>query len=203
MQDQEAHAKPIDEVVAALRTHLERGPEPTRTRANACTNSAPNELTEKPRPGFLALLWDQFNNYLVIILIIAALISLVLGEWVDSIAIMCIVVLNAIVGVIQESKAEQALAALKKMAAPNAQVFRDGHQITMPGRELVPGDIVAARGRQLCAGRPAPRLERQPEGRGGLADRASRCRWRRTRRRCSTRRSRSATARIRRSWARW
>ena len=55
---------------------------------------------------------------------------------------MCIVVLNAVVGVIQESKAEQALAALKKMAAPNAQVIRDGHQITVPGRELVPGDIV-------------------------------------------------------------
>jgi len=55
---------------------------------------------------------------------------------------MCIVVLNAIVGVIQESKAEQALAALKKMAAPNAQVIRDGHPITVAGRELVPGDLV-------------------------------------------------------------
>ena len=55
---------------------------------------------------------------------------------------MCIVVLNAVIGVIQESKAEQALAALKKMAAPNAQVIRDGHQITVPARELVPGDVV-------------------------------------------------------------
>ncbi len=87
-----------------------------------------NELTEKPRPGFLALLWDQFNNYLVIILIVAAALALALGEYVDSIAIMCIVVLNAVIGVIQESKAEQALAALKKMAAPNAQVIRDGHR---------------------------------------------------------------------------
>jgi len=76
-----------------------------------------NELTERPRPGFLALLWDQFNNYLVIILIVAAVVSLALGEWVDSIAIMFIVVLNAVVGVFQESKAEQALAALKKMSA--------------------------------------------------------------------------------------
>ena len=101
-----------------------------------------NELTERPRPGFLALLWDQFNNYLVIILIIAALVSLALGEYVDSIAIMFIVVLNAVVGVIQESKAEQALAALKKMSAPNAQVMRDGHQVTIPGREIVGGDIV-------------------------------------------------------------
>ena len=170
MQDKEAHAKPIEEVVAALQAHLEHGLS-QRKRSERLQKLGANELTEKPRPGFLALLWDQFNNYLVIILIIAALIALALGEWVDSIAIMCIVVLNAIVGVIQESKAEQALAALKKMAAPNAQVIRDGHQVTVPGRELVPGDIVAAGGRQLRAGRPAPGLERQPEGRGSLAHR--------------------------------
>jgi Ca2+-transporting ATPase len=141
MHDKEAHAKHLDDVVATLRAHLERGltSEEARERLQ---RFGPNELTEKPRPGFLALLWDQFNNYLVIILIIAAVISFALGEWVDAIAIMCIVVLNAVVGVIQESKAEQALAALKKMAAPNAQVIRDGHQVTVAGRELVPGDLV-------------------------------------------------------------
>jgi len=142
MQDKEAHARPIEAVVAALQANLELGLSQGEARQRLEKLGA-NELTEKPRPGFLALLWDQFNNYLVIILIIAALIALSLGEWVDSIAIMCIVVLNAIVGVIQESKAEQALAALKKMAAPSAQVIRDGHQVTVPGRELVPGDIVA------------------------------------------------------------
>src|SRR5688572_32098221 len=141
MQHKEAHAQPIDEVVAALQAHLEHGLSQKEAQERLRT-LGPNELTEKPRPGFLALLWDQFNNYLVIILIIAALISFVLGEWVDSLAIMCIVVLNAVVGVIQESKAEQALAALKKMAAPNAQAIRDGHQVTVPGRELVPGDLV-------------------------------------------------------------
>ena len=141
MQDKEAHAKPIEDVAAALKAHVELGlsQEEARRRLHEL---GPNELTERPRPGFLALLWDQFNNYLVIILIIAAAISLGLGEWVDSIAIMCIVVLNAVVGVIQESKAEQALAALKKMAAPSAQVIRGGHQISIPGRELVPGDVV-------------------------------------------------------------
>ena len=141
MHDKEAHAKPIQEVVAGLQTHPERGLSQQEAQQRMHQLGA-NELTEKPRPGFLALLWDQFNNYLVIILIIAAVISLALGEWVDSIAIMCIVVLNAVVGVIQESKAEQALAALKKMAAPNAQVIRDGHQLTIAGRELVPGDVV-------------------------------------------------------------
>jgi Ca2+-transporting ATPase len=141
MHDKNAHAKPLAEVVAGLQAHLETGLTGEEARARLQKFGA-NELTEKPRPGFLALLWDQFNNYLVIILIIAALIALALGEWVDSVAIMCIVVLNAIVGVIQESKAEQALAALKKMAAPNAQVIRDGHQVTVAGRELVPGDLV-------------------------------------------------------------
>jgi Ca2+-transporting ATPase len=141
MHDKEAHAKPIEEVVDGLKAHLEHGLTQKEAQERLQKLGA-NELTERPRPGFLALLWDQFNNYLVIILIIAAVISLALGEWVDSIAIMFIVVLNAVVGVIQESKAEQALAALKKMAAPSSQVIRDGHHITIPGRELVPGDIV-------------------------------------------------------------
>ncbi len=141
MHDRESHGKPIEALVDGFRTHLEQGL--TRQEAqDRLRKFGANELTERPRPGFFALLWDQFNNYLVIILIIAALVSLALGEYVDSIAIMFIVVLNAVVGVIQESKAEQALAALKKMSAPNAQVIRDGHQVTIPGREIVAGDIV-------------------------------------------------------------
>ncbi|MGP1677297.1 MAG: HAD-IC family P-type ATPase [Burkholderiales bacterium] len=141
MQDRESHAKPIDDLVSGFQTHLLLG----LTRQEALDRLAKfgaNELTERPRPGFWALLRDQFNNYLVIILIIAAIVSLALGEYVDSVAIMFIVVLNAVVGVIQESKAEQALAALQKMSAPNAQVLRDGQQMTIPGREIVGGDIV-------------------------------------------------------------
>src|SRR5687767_15356013 len=141
MESTLVHAKSVAEVAAALSTDLEKGLSQADAQERLRAHGA-NELTEKPKPGFLVLLWDQFNNYLVIILILAALIALALGEWVDSVAIMCIVVLNAVVGVIQESKAEQALAALKKMSAPNAQVIRDGHQITVPGRELVPGDLV-------------------------------------------------------------
>ena len=141
MQDREAHSKPIDELVKGLQTDLARGLSQGEAQARIDKFGA-NELSERPRPGFLALLADQFNNYLVIILIVAALVSLALGEYVDSIAIMVIVVLNAVVGVIQESKAERALEALKKMAAPNAQVIRDGRQTTIPGREIVAGDIV-------------------------------------------------------------
>ncbi len=141
MQDREAHAKPAEELVSSFQTHLERGLTQPEAQARLGKFGA-NELSERPRPGFLALIWDQFNNYLVVILIVAAAVSLALGEYVDSIAIMVIVVLNAVVGVIQESKAEQALEALKKMAAPNAQVIRDGQQRTIPGREIVAGDII-------------------------------------------------------------
>jgi Ca2+-transporting ATPase len=141
MQGKDTHSMSIETVVSDFRTDADRGL--TREEAQERLRKlGANELREKPRPGFLALLWGQFNNYLVIILIVAALIALALGEWVDSIAIMVIVVLNAVVGVIQESKAEQALAALKKMSAPNAQVIRDSIETSIPGRELVPGDIV-------------------------------------------------------------
>ena len=141
MPDRDAHAKSVTQAVADLESHLEHGLTQAQAAARLAEHGA-NELSERPRPGFLALLADQFNNYLVLILIGAAVVSLLLGEWVDSIAIMFIVLLNAVVGVIQESKAEQALAALKKMAAPNAQVLRDGHILTIASREIVPGDIV-------------------------------------------------------------
>jgi len=141
MQDKESHGKPVEQLVADFQTHLELGLAQDEAQARLAAHGA-NELSERPRPGFWPLLWDQFNNYLVIILVIAALVSLLLGEYVDSIAIMVIVVLNAVVGVIQESKAEQALAALKKMAAPSAQVIRNGRRMSIPSREIVGGDIV-------------------------------------------------------------
>ncbi len=141
MEDKESHSKTVEAVVSEFQSDVDKGLSQGEARERLQKLGA-NELTEKPRPGFLALLWDQFNNYLVIILIVAAILAALLGEYVDSVAIMCIVVLNAVIGVIQESKAEQALAALKKMAAPTAQVIRDGYQIAVPSRELVPGDIV-------------------------------------------------------------
>ncbi len=112
-----------------------------------------NQLTEAPRPGFLALLWEQVSDFVVMLLIISAVISGVIGwneylktgstaEFIDAGAIVAIVVLNATLGIIQERRAEEALAALKKLAAPEAQVLRDGNRTVIPARELVPGDIV-------------------------------------------------------------
>ncbi len=101
-----------------------------------------NELKERPRPGFWSMLLAQFNNFVVIILIVASLISLLLGDYLEAGAILAIVILNAILGVVQESKAEEALAALQKMAAPDAYVIRDGRRQTIPSRQVVPGDLV-------------------------------------------------------------
>ncbi len=101
-----------------------------------------NQLEEKPRPTFFAMVIDQLKNFIVIMLIVAAVISFLLGDTIEGSAIMAIVILNAILGVVQESRAEEALAALKRMAAPEAQVLRDGNRINLPARELVPGDIV-------------------------------------------------------------
>ncbi len=141
MENSLVHARQLDQVVQELKTHLQFGLNTSEAQARQATEGF-NELQERPRPGLISLLVDQFNNFLVIILIVAAAVSLLLGEFIDATAILAIVVLNAVLGVVQESKAEQALAALKRMAAPNAQVIRDGHQVTIPARELVPGDIV-------------------------------------------------------------
>ncbi len=106
------------------------------------TRYGPNELKEKPRPTFLQLVLVQLNNFIVILLIVASVISAVLGDWIEAAVIMLIVVLNAILGVVQESRAEEALAALKKMAAPECQVLRDGQRISVAASALVPGDVV-------------------------------------------------------------
>jgi Ca2+-transporting ATPase len=102
----------------------------------------PNELKEKPRPTFLQLVIAQLNNFVIILLIVASVISALLGDYVEAGAILLIVVLNAVLGVVQESRAEEALAALKKMASPEAQVLRDGHRMGVPASQLVPGDVV-------------------------------------------------------------
>ena len=102
----------------------------------------PNQLKEAPRPTFLQMLWEQLNNFVVILLIVASVISALLGDYVEAAAIMAIVVLNAVLGIVQERRAEEALAALKKLAAPDAQVVRDGRRISIPSYELVPGDLV-------------------------------------------------------------
>lgn len=107
-----------------------------------------NKLTEKKKESILVKFLKQFNDFMIIILIIAAAISAVMSyvegsnDYLDSVIIIFIVVLNAIMGVIQEAKAEKSLDALKKMSAPTAKVKRDGTIQTIPSEEVVPGDLI-------------------------------------------------------------
>lgn len=135
------HALPPEETLIQLATPPETGLT-TDEAARRMEHYGPNQLTEAPRPTFLQLLLEQFNNFVVILLIVASGVSALLGEWIEASAIMAIVVLNAALGVIQERRAEEALAALKKLAAPDAHVLRDGRRQTVPAPGLVPGDIV-------------------------------------------------------------
>jgi Ca2+-transporting ATPase len=101
-----------------------------------------NELQEKKGRGPLAIFLDQFKGLIIWVLIAAALISGFLKEWVDALAILAIVILNAILGLVQEYRAEKSLAALKKLSAPSSKVIRDGAASLIPSRELVPGDLI-------------------------------------------------------------
>ncbi|MFH1014457.1 MAG: HAD-IC family P-type ATPase, partial [Nitrospirota bacterium] len=102
----------------------------------------PNELKEKEKRTLFMMFLDQFKDFMILVLIAAAIISGIIGELVDTIAIIVIVVLNAVIGFVQEYRAEKAMAALKKMAAQIATVIRDGKPANIPAVEIVPGDIV-------------------------------------------------------------
>jgi len=102
----------------------------------------PNQLAEAPPVPHWKKLLAQFKELVIWILIVAAIISGVMGEWVDTAAILAIVVLNGVIGFLQEEKAERALAALQKLSAPMAKVIRGGVLQSVPAAELVPGDRV-------------------------------------------------------------
>ncbi len=101
-----------------------------------------NELKEAKRDSLFKRITNQLKDFLVLILIGASIISGIVGEISDAIVIIAIVIVNAILGVVQEGKAEQALAALKKMSSPNARVLRNGSVLIIPAKNLVPGDVV-------------------------------------------------------------
>ncbi len=135
------HALDRDVILDQLSTRIDQGLS-SEEAAQRQKQFGLNELAEAPPTTFWQMLREQFNNFVVILLLIAALISFILGDYVEAAAIMAIVVLNATLGVVQERRAEQALAALRKLAAPEAQVLRDGSRKTLPARQLVPGDVV-------------------------------------------------------------
>ncbi len=128
-------------VVAALETDPERGLAAAEASARL-ERYGRNELVERGRKPPWRLFVEQFTNAMIIVLLVAALITALLEDLKDTIVILAIVILNGIVGFVQEYRAEQALDALKRMASPTARVVRDGETIVVPAPEVVPGDLV-------------------------------------------------------------
>ena len=134
------HARPVDAVVAAL----ESGPagltaaEAARRLAAFGPNALPAGKGRNPVLRFLT----QFNNALIYFLLASATAAGLLGHYIDAGVILAVTVINAVVGFVQEGKAERALAAIADMISPHAAVMRDGKRHTVPVADLVPGDIV-------------------------------------------------------------
>ncbi|HPO17247.1 MAG TPA: calcium-translocating P-type ATPase, PMCA-type [Candidatus Hydrogenedentes bacterium] len=135
------HTIPAEDALRALKIDAQQGLD-TPEASHRLAQHGPNELTEKGIKSPWRILWEQLTAFLVLILIGAAVLSLAVGETTDAIAILVIVVLNALLGLSQEYRAEKAMAALKRMATPNVRVRRNGHVVEISAKELVPGDIV-------------------------------------------------------------
>ncbi len=134
------HALAAEEVLKALESDLEGlAPEEAARRLR---RFGPNLL---PAPKPPSLLWRfllQFHNVLIYVLLVAGLVSLLLGHLLDAAVILAVVVINAAIGVYQEGRAERAMRAIRRMLAPRARVRRGGRLVEVPARELVPGDVV-------------------------------------------------------------
>ncbi len=101
-----------------------------------------NELDQGKNKSIIVKFLEQFKDFMILVLLAAVLISAIFGNITDAIIILVVVVLNAVLGVYQEAKAEEAIDALKKMSSPEARVKRDGNVISLKSDQLVPGDIL-------------------------------------------------------------
>lgn len=143
-----AHNQSKEELLKSLSTSAEKGLSSSKA-AELQNKYGPNRLKEKKKKTNLQRFLEQFKDVMIIILLIAAVISFVIAciegdpmEFFEPVLILLIVVLNAIMGMVQESKAEKALDALKNMSAPHARVLRDGEEKVIDASQLVPGDII-------------------------------------------------------------
>ena len=138
------HALSQEETLARLKTHPSRGlshPEAARR----LTTYGPNQLRGKPPRPLLLRLWDQLRDPMILVLLGAAALSLWSSggeDWLDSVIILVIVVVNAAISISQENSAQKALEALQNMSAPQARVVREGRELRVPAQEVVPGDLI-------------------------------------------------------------
>ncbi|MFC0241943.1 cation-transporting P-type ATPase [Rhodopseudomonas telluris] len=159
------HAIDADRVLAGLDTS--RSGLGSEEAAKRLATVGPNALPEPQRRSPILRFLAQFNNTLIYFLLAAAVAAAILGHRIDAAVIVAVVTINAIVGFIQEDKAEKALAAIKKMISPRAHAWRDGHRVAIPAADLVPGDVV-----MIEAGDRVPADLRLTRARGLLIDEA-------------------------------
>jgi magnesium-transporting ATPase (P-type) len=134
------HALGADAVLAAQHSQAD-GLAEAEARARL-QRHGPNRLPEAARPGALKRFLTQFHNILIYVLLACAGVTALLQHWVDTIVILAVVIANALIGFIQEGKAESAMEAIRRILAPHASVYRDGQRRDIAADELVPGDVV-------------------------------------------------------------
>jgi P-type Ca2+ transporter type 2C len=137
----EWYSRSPEEVAEALGVQASAGLTAARA-AELLSANGPNALPEeKPKPGWRRFV-DQYRSYMQIILVAAAVVSLLIKEWGTAVVLLALTVLNAVIGMRQEGKAESAMNALKSMMKATARVRRDGVEAQIPAEELVVGDVV-------------------------------------------------------------
>src|SRR5262245_34787755 len=135
------HAMPQAEVLKRLATNIKDGLNPSESSARL-QKYGPNRLPEGKRRGPFARFFSHFNNTLMYVLLAAGFIKLMMGVWMDAGIIFAVVVVNALLGFIQEGKAEKALDSIRNMLSAEARTMRSGETRMIPAEQLVPGDVV-------------------------------------------------------------
>jgi len=138
-----AHALSVDEVLGALGT--DRDGLSSSEASRRFGEEGPNRLPDPVREKLVVRFVKHFNDVLIYILLVAVVVTALLGHWIDSMVIFGVVMINAVIGFVQEGKAEQALEGIRKMLSLDAQVRRDGHWTHVEAELLVPGDVVRLR----------------------------------------------------------
>ncbi|MCK4948420.1 MAG: cation-transporting P-type ATPase, partial [Candidatus Aureabacteria bacterium] len=134
------HSEPVEKVLKTLSSKIDGL---SRKEAKArLQDFGPNEIRGKKAKHPVLIFLKQFHSILIYILIAAAGISFFIGHVVDAYVILAVILINAIIGFIQENKAERSIQALKRMIVPHAKVFRGGELLQVHAKELVPGDII-------------------------------------------------------------
>ncbi|MGO4838692.1 HAD-IC family P-type ATPase, partial [Rhizobiaceae sp. 2RAB30] len=135
------HAMPVEQVERQLRVDPARGLDAAET-AERLRAHGPNRLPQGKKKGPLMRFLAQFNNILIYVLLVAGFIKLMLSLWLDASIIFAVVVLNSLLGFLQEGRAEKALDSIRNMLSAEARVMRGGETRLIPAEDLVPGDIV-------------------------------------------------------------